>query len=76
MSYLSISESTDATVLEPVKQELHKSKLNMGESITSDLSISPDKLEPITQAPGRNRSTHSLINTSFSNIIESNVIGK
>lgn len=74
ISYMSASESTDATVLEQNKieprYEFGKSKLNMGESITSELSLSPDKniniAEPITQAPSRTSTHLTLTHTSMS----------
>lgn len=82
ISYMSISECTDATVLEQMKIEnrydISKTKLNMGESITSELSLSPDKSlsvgEPITQAPSRSSTHLTLTHTASTQPIFSTIV--
>lgn len=82
ISYMSISESTDATVLEPFsfkggenKFEMNRTQKlggkEMAESINSELSLSPDKSYsigdiPITQAPSRSAMHLPLSHTTMS----------
>lgn len=81
ISYMSVSESTDATVLEPVATKQPDSRYEivtsrqkfgkeMAESLSSEQSLSPERnynnAEPITQAPSRSAMHLPLSHTTMS----------
>ncbi|GLV42283.1 uncharacterized protein CBL_03020 [Carabus blaptoides fortunei] len=81
ISYMSVSESTDATVLEPMAMKQPEGRYElvtrpqkfgkeMAESLSSEQSLSPERnyssAEPITQAPSRSAMHLPLSHTTMS----------